>query len=165
MDSIWSSTAFENSPYMADMRALYGTFDNYLKARMVKFPSSRGIMAEEFRNGLTFTNTLAPITCTKYYGTASATTVPLYPCANYCSQISFPSSGLTAGCWSSPSVYELMELHSIITYGLPGITNDNCDIVSKAQLKFGGAPLSTSSYLWTPCLYAGQVAWHFDGIS
>jgi len=142
-------------------RNIYGegeeNYEKYLADYMVRFPSMRGALAEEFRSGKDNTYTLVG----KTYLASDSTLKQLYPAAEYCAAIGFNAEGLEVGKWYLPSMWEICKVWSKLTYGLSGVTRAAADAVNRSLNAIGGTVISCASVAWSSCRFNAGNAWYY----
>lgn len=144
---------FNTNDFMADMRAKYGTYENYVKSMMIINPYPRGIL--DGSTGQQNTLALAAVTYTAKDGTSQYK----YPAARYCNQIAYNNSDLAQGKWYLPSISEVARLFEQETYGLSGVTIANADAINKSLNEIGGTLHSVSSNRWSCSRSSSSYAW------
>jgi hypothetical protein len=146
-----------NSTYNPLLVAFYGTYRNYLSAKMARFPFSKGAITD--RNGKLSTDILAAITYTDY----DSSIKPAYPAAYATKAYGIATSGYTtgfeAGNWWMPSAAEMRMLMKDITMGLAGITAANADEINRGISAAGGGMVSVTTNYWISAEYPSYYAW------
>ena len=141
--------------------AYYGTYSNYILAKMLRFPYSKNAILDI--NGKSNTNKLAAVTYTK----ADGTTGYAYPGAAYAKQYGVTIAGLTtgleAGNWYQGSVEEIFHLIKNITMGLSGITTANCDYFNRSMSAVGGTLVIVTDFIWASSELSSTGACTFRG--
>lgn len=141
--------------------AYYGTYSNYITAKMARYPYSKNAILDI--NGKSNTNKLAAVT----YAKADGTTGYAYPGAAYAKQYGITIAGLTtgleAGNWYQGSVEEIFHLIKNITMGLSGITTANCDYFNRSMSSVGGTLVRVTDYIWASSERSSDSAWIFNG--
>lgn len=133
----------------------YGTYRNYLSAKMVRYPYSKGIVTD--RDGKSNTNALNVVTFIDHDGS----TKPAYPAANSAGNFGISgAAGFEAGNWWLPSFQELFLIMKDVTEGLTGISLDklNTGIASA-----GGTKINALHYLWSSSEYGDYRAFTYNG--
>ena len=143
--------------------AYYGTYSNYIAAKMARYPYSKNAILDI--NGKSNTNKLAAVT----YAKADGTTGYAYPGAAYAKQYGITIAGLTtgleAGNWYQGSVEEIFHLIKNITMGLSGITTANCDYFNRSMSSVGGTLVRVTDYIWASSEFSSNIAWRFTGFN
>ena len=152
-ESVFNST---DNPLLV---AFYGTYRNYLSAKMARYPYSKGAIID--RNGKLNTDLLASRTWTDYDGSIK----PAHPAAAAAKTYGITTAGHTtgfeAGNWWLPSTAEMRMLIKDITMGLSGITAANADAINRGIYAAGGTMLSVTTNYWTSAEYSSGSAWYY----
>lgn len=151
-ESVFNST---DNPLLV---AYYGTYRNYLSAKMARYPYSKGAILD--RNGKLNTDLLAAITWTDYCGSVK----PAHPAANAAKTYGITTAGHTtgfeAGNWWLPSMAEMRMIMKDITNGLTGITAANADAINRGIYAAGGTMVSVTTNYWTSAEDSSTTAWY-----
>lgn len=143
-------------------RNIYGegeaNYEKYLHDYMVNFPSHRGALEEEFRNGKANTYALVG----KTYNATDNTEKPLYPAAEYAAAVEYDSDGLRSGDWYLPSIYEIIKIWSQLTYGTSGVARAEGDAINRSLNAIGGSAISAASGAWSSCRCFTNGAWLYS---
>lgn len=143
--------------------AYYGTYSNYIAAKMARYPYSKNAILDI--NGKNNTNKLAAVTYTKADGTIGYA----YPAAAYAKQYGITIAGLTTGLesgnWYQGSIEEIFHLIKNITMGLSGITTANCDYFNRSMSAVGGTLVRVTDNIWASSEFSSNIAWYFNGTS
>jgi hypothetical protein len=158
--SIIKESKFTNE-YNPLLVATYGTYRNYMKAKMMQYPYSKGAIIDD--SGKANTIALSAVTYTDYDGTQK----PAYPAAYNAYTYGLITEGYTtgfeAGNWYLENVRLTNILMKDITYGLSGITGINADPVNRSIYAAGGSMISVSAYPWTSTESSSTNAWFYNG--
>src|SRR5574343_1080451 len=156
-ESVFNST---DNPLLV---TYYGTYRNYLSAKMARFPYSKGAIID--RNGKLNTNLLAAITYIDYDGSVK----PAHPAAAAAKAYGITTAGHTtgfeAGNWYLPSAAEMRMLIKDITMGLSSITAANADAINRGITAARGTMLSVTTNYWTSAEYSNRYAWYYYSVS
>lgn len=139
--------AFNESEYCSEIRQVYGSYINYLKAEYtIMYPSKYGSFAFDAKE-LTekYANKTAP---TKDGGTKFK-----FPALNAAYAIGYNSEGLTTGNWFLPGCAD----------GIEFMRDDNIDVVNDTIKKMNGTTLTNSVYRWFAERYYVNSARYFNG--
>ena len=136
-------------------RNIYGEGEDgytaYLKDYMMEFPSQRGALGDNFRDGGYATKKLAEARYKSHDGTMKVE----YPASSYCSEISYNNPKLSAGKWHLPTVYEQYLLYN-------ESKTDYSDVVNESLAKIGGTKLQFAN-AWSCCRRNVFSSWIFHG--
>jgi len=133
----------------------YGTYRNYIAAKMTRYPYSKGIITDY--NGKGNTDKLASVMFTDHDGAMKAA----YPAAHTAKNFGIANADrFTPGSWWLPSAPELYLIMRDVTYGLSGFSLDK---LNKGIEAAGGAKISAGHYIWTSSEYAGNSAFYYNG--
>jgi len=158
--SIIKESRFTNE-YNPLLVAAYGTYRNYMKAKLLQYPYFKGAIIDD--SGKANTIALASIIYTDYDGTQK----PAYPAAYNAYTYGLITEGYTTGFESGNWYLESVRLTNIlmkdITYGLSGITGINADPVNRSIYAAGGSMIAVSAYPWTSTECSSYVAWLYNG--
>ena len=163
--AVGASSIIKEANFTAELNpilvAYYGTYSNYILAKMLRFPWSKNAILSN--NGKSNTSKLAAITYTK----ADGTTGYAYPAAAYAKQygvvIAGFTTGLEVGNWWMGSAEEISMLVKNLTMGLTGITTSNCDYLNRSMSSIGGTLVRVTDYIWASSEYSSGSAWGFNG--
>jgi len=133
----------------------YGTYMNYLAAKMPRYPYSKGLITD--RNGKSNTDKLAGVMFTDHDGTQK----PGYGAAYAAKTFGIAGAGdFVAGNWWLPSAPELYLIMKDVTEGLTGFALDKLNAGINAA---GGTKISVSDYIWSSSEYGGGLAFYPHG--
>ena len=133
----------------------YGTYRNYIAAKMIRYPYSKGIITDY--DGKGNTDKLASVMFTDHDNTVKAA----YPAAYAAKNFGIAGAqGFTPGSWWLPSAVELYLIMKDVTYGLSGFALDK---LNKGIEAAGGTKISVGHYIWTSSEYAGNHAFNYNG--
>ena len=133
----------------------YSTYRNYIAAKMVRYPYSKGIVID--RDGKSNTKSLMTATFIDHDGS----TKPAYPAAYSAGNFGISgASGFEAGSWWLPSFQELYLIMKNITEGLTGIPLDPLNTGIAAA---GGTKINVGHYIWSSSEYGGYSAFYYSG--
>ena len=149
-----SRTYFNTGEFAANMRAKYGTFENYVDSMRIINPYPRGIL--DGKNGLNNTLALANIT----YTAANGTTQYKYPAARYCNQIAYNNADMVQGKWYLPPISEAARLFEQLTYGLSGLIIAQSDVINRSLNAIGGTLQNVVSFRWSCSRNSSSSAWY-----
>lgn len=136
-------------------------YENYIKDCMCVVPDTRGIFAEQFRDGKANTYKLVGVT---FKRASDGERIAKYPAAEYCAAAAFSGvKGLDQGDWFLPSMEELADLIGPVSYPTPNSNAANADALNRGLKAIGGSQVGNGSYIWTSCRYSTYSAWIFDG--
>ena len=141
--------------------AAYGTYRNYMQAKMPRYPFSKGAIIDD--NGKGNTAALASIMYTDYDGALKPAHPAAYNAKNYGIATDGYTTGFEAGNWYLESVRLTNILMKDITYGLTGITGLNADPVNRSIYAAGGSMISLAGYPWTSTECSSNTAWFYYG--
>lgn len=139
----------------------YGTYRNYMQAKMLQYPFSKGAIIDD--NGKANTAALSAIMYTDHDGVAKPAYPAAYNAKNYGIATEGYTTGFEAGNWYLESVRLTNILMKDITYGLTGITGLNADPVNRSIYAAGGSMISLAGYPWTSTEYSSSIAWFYNG--
>lgn len=160
-----SKNAFESNNNCQILRDNFASYEDYLKANMVKLPCGAGGTITEFPSGKENTYNLA--NCT-FLDNATGEQSPLYLAANWAASISLNAPKLGKGNWWLPSSAEIAEIMRDITYGT-SFWAANPDIINRVLAKLtsidksGWSMLSASTSRWTSSRYDQYGAYGCSG--
>ncbi len=133
----------------------YGAYRNYIAAKMIRYPYSKGIITDY--DGKGNTDKLSTVMFTDHDGTLKAA----YPAASSAKNFGIAGAvGFTPGNWWLPTASELYLIMKDLTYGLSGFSLDR---VNKGIEAAGGTKMHVGHYIWTSSEYAGTYAFIYDG--
>ena len=133
----------------------YGTYRNYIAAKMIRYPYSKGIITDY--DGKGNTDKLASVMFTDHDNTVKAA----YPAAYAAKNFGIAGAqGFTPGSWWLPSAVELYLIMKDVTYELSGFALDK---LNKGIEAAGGTKISVGHYIWTSSEYAGHIAFTYYG--
>ena len=155
-ESVFNST---DNPLLV---AYYGTYRNYLSAKMARYPFSKGAIID--RNRKLNTDLLAAITWTDYDGCVKPAHPAAYAAKTYGITTAGHTTGFEAGNWWLPSVDEMRMLIKDVTMGLSGITAANADAINRGINAAGGTMISVTTNYWTSAEYTSYTAWFYRSI-
>ena len=158
-DSIIRESRF-NSTDNPLLVSYYGTYGNYIAAKGVRYPYSKGAILAD---GRTDTVALASIMYTDHNGATLAGHPAAYNAYTYTKPTEGYTTGFEAGNWHLPSAAEMLLLISQVTNGLTGINAANMDIINKGISAAGGTLISAASNYWTSTEYSSYYAWVYYG--
>ena len=139
---------FENNQYCADLRAEYGTFDNYIKSLMLRWPVRRGGQWSLYGTGKGNTEQLA----SKTHLNLAGDTVDTFSAAKWSASKSFDSDGLRLGDWYMPQMDECFDIFAPMKL-------DGSDPVNATLKKMTGNARSLSVSRWVPARNYSNSAW------
>jgi hypothetical protein len=146
--NIVSQNQFENNQYCADLRAEYGTFDNYIKSLMLRWPVRKGDQWSLYGTGKGNTEQLA----SKTHLNLAGDTVDTFSAAKWSASKSFDSDGLRLGDWYMPQMDECFDIFAPMKL-------DGSDPVNATLKKMTGDARSLSVSRWVPARHGGNNAW------
>ena len=146
--NIVSQDQFENNQYCADLRAEYGTFDNYIKSLMLRWPVRKGGQWSLYGTGKGNTEQLA----SKTHLNLAGDTVDTFSAAKWSASKSFDSDGLRLGDWYMPQMDECFDIFAPMKL-------DGSDPVNATLKKMTGNALSLSVSRWVPARNGSNNAW------
>ena len=133
----------------------YGTYRNYIAAKMVRFPYSKGIIT--YTDGKLNTQKLAAVMFTDHDGSIK----PGHPAAYNAKQFGIAGAGVfDVGNWWLPSAPELYQLMYSITEGLSGFPLDALNMGIAAS---GGTKISVSHHIWSSSEGLNNNAFYYEG--
>jgi hypothetical protein len=142
--------AFESSAYCADLRAAYGTYENYIAHSRVMWPHPRyGVFT--LPDAETMTTLYGSATFTKKDGTDAAK----FPALNYATGIGFGSGEFAVGRWHLSDVTEGVMYMDDVVYAK----------LREAQTRMNTVALLNTQARWFARRYNAYLAWLFYGIS
>lgn len=141
--------------------AYYGTYRNYMAAKMPRYPFNKGAIIDD--NGKINTAALAAVLYPDYDGAQKPGYPAAYNAKNYGITTDGFITGFEAGNWYLESVRLTYILMKDITYGLSGITGLNADPVNRSIYAAGGSMISVSAYPWTSTECSSYIAWFYGG--
>lgn len=139
----------------------YGTYRNYMQAKMLQYPFSKGAIVDD--SGKANTAALSAIMYTDHDGVAKPAYPAAYNAKNYGIVTEGYTTGFEAGNWYLESVRLTNILMKDVTYGLTGITGLNADPVNRSIYAAGGSMISLAGYPWTSTEYSSNTAWFCNG--
>lgn len=141
---------FLNNAYAAELKAYYGTYENYLRGEFgILTPQQQGAFSLPSGKELTMKYAL------KTAPTKAGGTKYKFPHLYYCYNRSYSIDGLDFGDWFSPGVVEGVQMMDDKTIAL----------VNPTATKMGIPTISNSSYRWLAQRYSVYHAWIFGGNS
>lgn len=146
--NIVSQDQFENNQYCADLRAEYGTFDNYIKSLMLRWPVRKGGQWSLYGTGKGNTEQLA----SKTHLNLAGDTVDTFSAAKWSASRSFDSDGLRLGDWYMPQMDECFDIFAPMKL-------DGSDPVNATLKKMTGNARSFSVSRWVPVRANHTYAW------
>ena len=146
--NIVSQDQFENNQYCADLRAEYGTFDNYIKSLMLRWPVRKGGQWSLYGTGKGNTEQLA----SKTHLNLAGDTVDTFSAAKWSASKSFDSDGLRLGDWYMPQMDECFDIFAPMKL-------DGSDPVNATLKKMTGNARSLSVSRWVPARNYNNSAW------
>ena len=146
--NIVSQDQFENNQYCADLRAEYGTFDNYIKSLMLRWPVRKGGQWSLYGTGKGNTEQLA----SKTHLNLAGDTVDTFSAAKWSASKSFDSDGLRLGDWYMPQMDECCDIFAPMKL-------DGSDPVNATLKKMTGNARSLSVSRWVPARNNRNNAW------
>jgi hypothetical protein len=150
--------AFNTSQYCAALRETYGTYENYMDWNMVRWPNTKGVMSDVYRDGKKFTYDLA----NKTYPNPEGVDTVQYPADNYAANTGYTGvSGFEKGDWFMLSPFEMMPIWGSLTYGITGLPKDQIDPINRSLDAVGGNKISVSSYSWSSLRSNPSYAWTY----
>lgn len=152
-ESVFNST---DNPLLV---SFYGTYRNYLSAKMARYPFSKGAIID--RNGKLNTDLLVAGTWTDYDGSVKPAHPAAYAAKTYGITTAGHTTGFEAGNWWMPSEAEKLMLMKDITMGLAGITAANADAINRGINAAGGTMVSVTTNYWTSTEYSSHTAWRY----
>jgi len=159
-----SRTQFNEDAHCAPLRAVYKTFEEYIKkCVMLKWPSFNKGMATAYGKAKEWTYAIGNRTHTNKGGTSGIAT---FPAAHFATSLNFNSVGLRAGDWRMMGIEDTYEMISKMTCGLSGHTTfDGFDIVNKTLSAMGGSTVDLTNSRWLAVRYGNNYAWifHYNG--
>lgn len=142
--------AFDSSAYCADLRAAYGTYENYIAHSRVMWPHPRyGVFA--LPDAETMTARYGPATFTKKDGTDAVK----FPALNYATEIGFGTGAFAVGKWHLSDVTEGVMYMDDVVYAK----------LREAQTRMNTVALLNTQYRWFARRYGAYSAWIFFGSS
>ena len=133
----------------------YGTYRNYIAAKMIRYPYSKGIITDY--DGKGNTDKLASVMFTDHDNTVKAAYPAAYTAKNFGIA---DAQGFTPGSWWLPSAVELYLIMKDVTYGLSGFALDK---LNKGIEAASGTKINVGNYIWTSSEYAGKDAFYYNG--
>lgn len=146
-DGIVNATAFAESEYCSDIRAKYGTYDNYMKANMVLKNQKYGVFNIDAES---VAKKFADKTATKKDGTV----VYKFPAFHHASAIDYDVTGLEAGDLYLTGVED----------GMIFMDDTNMAIINATRTKMGHTLISNGSNHWFAQRFNVVFAWYFGGL-
>lgn len=133
----------------------YGTYRNYIAAKMARYPYSKGIMTD--RDGKSNTDKLSAVMYPDHDGSQQ----PGFPAAYVAKQFGIAGAGVfDVGNWWLPSAPELYQIMYSITEGLTGFELDN---LNKGIEAAGGTKINVGHYIWSSSEFGGIYAFLYYG--
>lgn len=133
----------------------YGTYRNYIAAKMIRYPYSKGIITDY--DGKGNTDKLASVMFTDHDGALKAA----YPAAHTAKNFGIANADrFTPGSWWLPSAPELYLIMKDVTYGLSGFSLDR---LNKGIEAADGTKINAGHYIWTSSEHAGNGAFYYCG--
>lgn len=133
----------------------YGTYMNYLSAKKVRYPYSKGIITD--LSGKSNTDKLAGVMFTDHDGTQKTG----YDAAYAAKTFGITGAGIfDVGNWWLPSLPELYLIMKDVTEGLTGFALDKLNAgIDAAE----GTKINAGHYMWSSSEYGGSSAFRFNG--
>lgn len=171
--TVVSKTQFEEDSHCAPLRAVYKTFEEYIKkCVMLKWPSFKYGMATTYGKANEWTYALAKKTdsqtgnlVTRQHFNINGEAVTTFPAADFAASINFNSPGLDAGNWRMMGVEDTFEMIRNMKAGLSGHSSyAGFDLVNKTLYAMKGDDSSSvklTSARWLAVRYNTYNAWDF----
>lgn len=143
-----SRTAFETSAYCILLRAVYITYENYLKQEyQLRYPQRYGLfqLPDAAELSAKYANLTAP--------TKDGSVKYKFPALRYGAAVGYAVDGLTEGSWHLCGVDE----------GILLLSDINMSAVNKTLTKMGITNINNSSNRWFAERYNVYYAWSFYG--
>lgn len=134
---------------------LYGTYENYISQKMVKYPYSKNVIL--LNAGFEDTKKLANVFYTNHLNVKS----PAYPAAYYAFNYSVPNTPFIAGTWYMESVQECIFLKKDITYGTTGINSTNCDKLNLGLIAAKAPTIPANTNYWCSSERYSYYSWYY----
>ena len=153
---------FVNDTNCKLLRDTFASYDEYFDSMMTKLPCGAGGAIAEFPSGKENTYKLSDCT---FLDNAKGKQEVLYPAANWAASIDLNAAKLGKGNWWLPSVAEMTQIMTDITYNTsfwetkPDIINS----VLKKLTSSGWSELSTSTFRWTSSKYGPNIPYYYSG--
>ena len=142
--------AFESSAYCADLRAAYGTYENYIAHSRVMWPHPRyGVFT--LPDAETMTTRYGSATFTKKDGT----TVAKFPALNYATETGYGVGAFAVGKWHLSDVPEGVMYMDDVVYAK----------LREAQTRMNTVALLNTQGRWFARRCNANFAWFFNGTS
>ena len=171
---IVSRTQFNEDAHCAPLRAVYSSFEEYIKkCVMLKWPSFNYSMKNVYGKEKEWTYALARKTdsqtgnlVTRTHLNRNGEAVTTFPAADFAASINFDSPGLRAGDWRMMGIEDTFEMISKMKAGLTGHTTyAGFDIVNKTLYAMKGNDTSTvklTDWRWLAVRFSNTYAWIFS---
>jgi hypothetical protein len=152
-----NSQSYLSSDYCSGLRAVYQTYEDYIRSRVAVCPYTRGAMT--LNQGKVYTLAMKDVT----YLDASGTAQIKYPCHNWAGNVAYSHDLLGAGKWWLPDLETMYRLIRDVTYGISGVTAAKSDPVNRSLNAIGGSLMGCSSGWWTSSRCNAGSAWFIGG--
>lgn len=157
-DTIVNEASFNDSDYCATLRGAYTTYEDYLRARMIQYPSAYGA---SLRDGKTTSAILYALKGTVVRGASE----PRYPAVDaavsYGISVDGFTTGFEAGSWWLPSVDEMSMM---MRDRRLNSADTREDLVNDTLVKMSGTTMYGNNYVtWTCCEHNYNHAFSFTG--
>lgn len=142
-----TKAAFQESPYCANLREMFATYEDYIHDNMIMTPQKYGVLA--LPHGKELTNKYGNRTTTLKNGTV----VFKFPALHYPLTLGYGVSGIDTGDFYLSGVQE----------GVVYMEDTNMRIINSTRKQMGHALLTKSSYRWFSQRSTANSAWFFNG--
>ncbi len=113
INKLVNKNSFETKSYCQFLRNNFVDYNDYLNSLTIKYPCGAGSLSDNTKSGKDNTYKLANYT----FINSNSEQKPLYPAAYLASNINVNGPNLTTGNWWIPSLDEMTQILSNITYG------------------------------------------------
>ena len=146
-EGIVTRAAFESSEYCEELRAAYGTYEDYIAGAMVRWPMKYGVfrIAKGEELGAKYGNASAP--------TKSGGTMFKFPALHHGAAIAYNNPALAAGKFHLMDVEEAQQM----------LVDGPRQLISATMTKMGAAAINNSTNRWFAERYNVYDAWFFYG--
>ena len=145
----------QDNPILVDT---YGTYREYMKAMMIRYPYSKDAIID--KNGKENTQILGSVMFTDSEGLEKPAYPACYGALNYGVETIGETTSFEKGNWWLPSVDEMNTLMKDITVGLSGF---EADLINKGIADAGGFRIAATDYMWTSTERSSNSSWNYNG--
>lgn len=144
----------QDNPILVDT---YGTYREYMKAMMLRYPYSKDVIID--KNGKENTRILGSVMFTDHDGTQKPAYPACYEALNYGVEAEEETSFEKSNWWLS-SADEMNTLMKDVTVGISGLETDD---MNKGIADALGFRISATDYMWTSTERSSNTSWYYNG--